>query len=146
MLLAVVIVGIYVWVLFFISRPNWTIACVLTWAFGWIYGELDIYSYWIYSVLGPTSNRFVGWIYDESNVNSTSDLIVDIFLVNIILGVKYPALAVAIIIPSQVFVWLALLIRPSYNPYIPTTGDNFDLLSMLHCSIPKATNALMHAV
>jgi hypothetical protein len=74
-----------IWVMFFISRPNWTIACALTWAFGWIYSELDIDCYWIYSVLDPTSNRFLGWIYDE-NVNSTSDLIADKFLVDIILG------------------------------------------------------------
>jgi hypothetical protein len=53
---------------------------------------------------------------------------------------------VAIIIPSQIFVWLALLVPPSYNPYIQTTRDNFDLLSTLHRSILKATNALMHAV
>jgi hypothetical protein len=109
-LLAVVIVSlamlhaVSVWVLFFISRPNWTIACILTWAFGWIYNELDIDSDWIYSVLDPTSNRFVGWIYDELNVNSTSNRIADIFLADIILGVKYAALAVAIIIPTQVFV------------------------------------------
>ncbi len=63
-----------------------------------------------------------------------------------ILGIKYAALAVAIIILSQICVWLALLICLPYNPYIQTTRDNFDLLSMLHHSILKATNALMHAV
>ncbi len=86
MLLAVAIVllailhAISVWVLFFILRPNWTIPCVLTWAFGWIYSELNIDSYWIYSVLDPTSIHFVGWIYDELNVHSTSGPIADIFL------------------------------------------------------------------
>jgi hypothetical protein len=151
-LLAVVIISlavlhaISVWVLFFILRPNWIIACILTWAFGWIYSELDIDSYWIYSELDPTSSHFVGWIYDELNVNSTSDPIADIFLADIILGIKYAALAMAIIIPSQILTWLALLICQSYNPYIQTTRDNFDLLSTLHRSILKATNALVHAV
>jgi hypothetical protein len=81
--------AVSVWVLFFISRPNWTIACVLTWAFGWIYNELNI----------------------------NSDRIADTFSADTIVGVKYAALAVAIIIPSQMVVRLALLIRPSYNPY-----------------------------
>lgn len=81
--------AVSVWVLFFISRPNWTIACVLTWAFGWIYDEL----------------------------NKNSDRIAGTFSADTILGVKYAAIAVAIIIPIQMIIRLALLFRPSYNPY-----------------------------
>ncbi|KAL3811464.1 hypothetical protein ACHAXA_004761 [Cyclostephanos tholiformis] len=110
--------AVSVWVLFVISRPNWTIACVLTWAFGWIYHELNI----------------------------NSDRIVDTFSADTIVGVKYAALAVAIIIPSQIVVRLALLIRPYYNPYIQTTRDNFEVLSSMHRSILDATNTLVRAI
>lgn len=37
----VVLHTILVWVVFNIPRPNWTIACVLAWAFGWIYYEFQ---------------------------------------------------------------------------------------------------------
>ncbi len=80
---------ISVWVLFFIPRPNWTIACVLAWAFGWVYDEL----------------------------NKNSDWIAGTFLADTILSVKYAAIASAIIICLQKVLWLALLICPAYNPY-----------------------------
>jgi hypothetical protein len=82
--------AISVWVLFNIPRPNWTIACVLSWAFGWIYYELQ-----------------------EPN-----DLIKETFAADIISGVAYAAIAVAVgIIPLQMLIRLSLLIRPSWNPY-----------------------------
>ena len=81
--------AISVWVLFFIQRPNWTIACVLAWAFGWIYDEL----------------------------NKNSDRIAGTFSADTILGVKYAAISVVVIICSQMVLRLALLTRPAYNPY-----------------------------
>ena len=93
--LAVAIVSLAVlhavslWVVFFLTRPNWTIACVLAWAFGYIYVEL--------------------------NVNS--DRVIDIFGADIVIGVKYAAISVVAIILVQLVVRLALLIHPSYNPY-----------------------------
>jgi hypothetical protein len=93
--LAVAIVSLAVlhavslWVVFFLTRPNWTIACVLAWAFGYIYVEL--------------------------NVNS--DRIIDTFGADIIIGVKYAAISVVAIIGIQMVVRLALLLHPSFNPY-----------------------------
>ena len=93
--LAVAIVSLAVlhavslWVVFFLTRPNWTIACVLAWAFGYIYVEL--------------------------NVNS--DRVIDTFGADIIIGVKYAAISVVAIIGIQMVVRLALLLHPSYNPY-----------------------------
>jgi hypothetical protein len=81
--------AVSVWVLFFIARPNWTIACVLAWAFGWIYDEL----------------------------NKNSDRIAVTFSADTILGVKYAAISVLVIIGAQIVLRLGLLIRPAYNPY-----------------------------
>jgi len=81
--------AISVWVLFYIPRPNWTMACVLTWAFGWIYAELG----------NPT------------------DLITSTFAEETINGVRYAAIAVSFIILFQVGVRLGLLLKPSCNPY-----------------------------
>jgi benzodiazapine receptor len=82
--------AISVWVLFNIPRPNWTIACVLSWAFGWIYYELQ----------------------------DPNELIVDTFVTDIISAVAYAAFAVgAVIIPAQILVRLILLARPTWNPY-----------------------------
>jgi hypothetical protein len=139
--------AVSVWVLFFISRPNWTIACVLTWAFGWIYNELNINSDRIATDSDPNSNGFVSWIYNEFNlIDSDSSPITDTFSADTIVGVKYAALAVAIIIPSQMVVRLVLLIRPSYNPYIQTTRDNVVVLEEIQRSILDATKALMRTM
>ena len=81
--------AVSVWVLFNIPRPNWTMACVLSWAFAWIYEEL----------------------------NEPQQLIQDSFSPDTIRGVQYAAIAVSFIILFQVVIRLALLIRPSYNPY-----------------------------
>lgn len=82
--------AISVWVLFKVQRPNWTIACVLSWAFGFIYHELG----------------------------SPNALISNTFAVDTINGVRYAALAVGgIIIPLQVIFRLALLTKPKFNPY-----------------------------
>ena len=82
--------AISVWVLFNIPRPNWTIAGVLSWAFGWIYYELQ----------------------------DPNQLIIDTFAPDIISGVAYAAFAVgAVIIPAQMVVRLLLLARPKWNPY-----------------------------
>ncbi|KAL3803533.1 hypothetical protein HJC23_014081 [Cyclotella cryptica] len=82
--------AISVWVLFNIPRPNWTIACVLSWAFGWIYYELQ----------------------DPNN------LIQETFSTDAINGVALAAIAVGVgVIPLQLVVRLGLLLRPSYNPY-----------------------------
>lgn len=82
--------AISVWVIFNIPRPNWTIACVLAWAFGWIYYELQ----------------------DPNN------LIKDTFSTDIIDGVAFASIAVgAGVIPLQIIIRLGLLLRPSYNPY-----------------------------
>ncbi len=84
-----VLYAVSVWILFFIQRPNWTIACVLAWAFGWIYNDL----------------------------NKNSDRIAGTFSADTILGVKYAAISVVVIICSQMVLRLALLTRPAYNPY-----------------------------
>jgi len=81
--------AISVWSLFNIPRPNWTIACVLSWAFAWIYVELG---------------------NDIEKITST-------FAPDIIGGVRYAAIAVCFIILFQVVLRLVLLVRPSYNPY-----------------------------
>lgn len=82
--------AISVWVLFNIPRPNWTIAGVLSWAFGWIYFELK----------------------------DPNQLITDTFSQDIITGVSYAAFAVGtVIIPAQVAVRLLLLARSKWNPY-----------------------------
>ena len=84
-----VLYAVSVWVLFFIQRPNWTIACVLAWAFGWIYDDL----------------------------NKNSDWIAGTFSADTILTVKYAAISVVVIICSQMVLRLTLLTRPAYNPY-----------------------------
>ena len=82
--------AISVWVIFNIPRPNWTIAGVLSWAFGWIYYELQ----------------------DPNN------LITETFSADIINGVAFASVAVgAGVIPLQIVTRLGLLLRPSYNPY-----------------------------
>jgi hypothetical protein len=82
--------AISVWVLFHITRPNWTIACVLSWAFGYIYHELG----------------------------TPNDLILNTFGAETINGVRYAALAVGgMIIPLQVVIRLGLLVNPKFNPY-----------------------------
>lgn len=75
--------------LFNISRPNWTIAGVFSWAFGFIYKELQ----------------------------NPNELIMTTFAPDIISGVAYTAVAVSFIIVTQVVIRLGLLIRPTYNPY-----------------------------
>jgi len=81
--------AISVWVLFYIPRPNWTMACVLSWAFGWIYAELG----------------------------NPNELITSTFAVGTTGGVRYAAIAVSFIILFQVVVRLGLLLKPSCNPY-----------------------------
>ena len=82
--------AISVWVLFNIPRPNWTIAGVLSWAFGWIYYELQ----------------------------NPNELITSTFVPDIINAVAYAAFAVGVaIIPAQIVVRLILLARPKWNPY-----------------------------
>lgn len=68
--------AISVWVLFGIRNPNYTISCVLAWANGWIYAELQ----------------------------QPKDQIVNRFTPDIINGVSYAALAVCIIVLTQVVV------------------------------------------
>lgn len=87
--------AISVWVLFNIPRPNWTIAGVLSWAFGWIYSELG-----------------------EPNQKIT-----DLFSLDTINGVRYAAIAVVVVILSQMVLRLVLLVRPSYNPYKKANSD-----------------------
>jgi hypothetical protein len=81
--------AVSVWVLFKITRPNWTIACVLSWAFGWIYQELG----------------------------NPLDKITNTFVMQTVGGVRYAAIAVCFIIMVQIIVRLCLLARPSLNPY-----------------------------
>jgi len=94
-LLAVAIVSlavlhaVSVWVLYKIARPNWTIACVLSWAFGWIYVELK----------------------------SPIDSVTNTFAQQTIGGVGYAAITVCFIIIFQIIVRLGLLARPEWNPY-----------------------------
>lgn len=88
--------AISVWVLFYVSRPNWTIACVLSWAFGWIYKELG----------------------------DPNDLISNTFAVDTINGVGYAAIAVTVIILLQVVIRLVFLAIPSWNPYKKGNNEN----------------------
>lgn len=81
--------AISVWVLFNIPRPNWTIAIVLSWAFGWIYAELG------------NPNEKITSTFSEDTIG----------------GVRYAAVAVVVVILTQVVVRLGLLCRPSWNPY-----------------------------
>lgn len=81
--------AVSVWVLFMVERPNWTIACVLSWAFGWIYAELG------------SPNEKIEGTFSEQTID----------------GVRYAAIAVAVIIALQIVVRLGLLVRPSWNPY-----------------------------
>lgn len=87
--------AVSVWVLFNIPRPNWTMACVLAWAFGWIYAEL-----------GSPNEKITGTFAEET-----------------IWGVRYAAIAVCFIILFQLALRLALLVRPSYNPYKKVDED-----------------------
>jgi benzodiazapine receptor len=66
--------AVSVWVCFALKRPNYTIAGVLAWANGWIYAELQ----------------------------EPRDQIVALFASQTISGVSYAALAVSIIISSQI--------------------------------------------
>lgn len=68
--------AISVWHLFGYKRPNYTIPCVLVWANGWIYGELQ----------------------------DPKQLIIDTFDESIIAGVAYAAFSVAMIITIQIVV------------------------------------------
>lgn len=89
--------AISVWVLFFPERPNWTIACVLGWAFGYIYHELA----------------------------NPLNLIIATFSQETINGVRYAAFAVgAIIIPTQIAIRLVMLARPQFNPYRVTIVES----------------------
>jgi len=88
--------AISVWVIYNIPRPQWTMACVLSWAFGWIYVELG-----------------------EPN-----ELITDTFHEDIINGVRYAAVAVAFIILIQMVIRLGLLVRPAWNPYKKVASDD----------------------
>lgn len=81
--------AISVWVVFYIPRPNWTIACVLSWAFGWIYNELG----------------------------EPLELITNTFSPDTINGVRYAAISVVCVIGIQMVVRLGLLLVPSWNPY-----------------------------
>ncbi|KAL7535377.1 hypothetical protein ACHAXR_006457 [Thalassiosira sp. AJA248-18] len=81
--------AISVWASFNIPRPQWTLSCVLAWAFGWIYEELG----------------------------NPNELIKDTFAVDTINGVRYAAIAVCFIILFQLVIRLGLLLRPSWNPY-----------------------------
>jgi len=88
--------AISVWVIFYLSMPNWTIACVLSWAFWWIYAELG----------------------------SPNELITGTFVEETINGVRYAAITVAFIILFQVVVRLGFLFKPSCNPYKKVNEDN----------------------
>mmetsp|Transcript_2395 Transcript_2395/g.3161 ORF Transcript_2395/g.3161 Transcript_2395/m.3161 type:complete len:305 (-) Transcript_2395:83-997(-) len=68
--------AVSVWVLFNIEKPNYTIACVLSWANGWIYAELQ----------------------------TPANLIQQTFSEDTIKGVAYAALAVCFIILAQLVV------------------------------------------
>lgn len=88
--------AVSVWVLFNIPRPNWTVACVLAWAFGWIYNELS----------DPLA------------------LITETFSTDTILGVQNAAIAVVVVICSQMVVRLGMLFLPSWNGYRKVECDN----------------------
>merc|ERR1712087_174988 len=77
--------AVSVWALFNVPRPNWTIACVLAWAFGWIYNELS----------------------------DPLELITDTFSADTIIGVQNASIAVAVVICSQLVVRLGLQTRTS---------------------------------
>jgi len=81
--------AISVWAVFYIPRPNWTIACVLSWAFGWIYNELG----------------------------EPLELITNTFSADTINGVRYAAISVVCVIVIQMAVRLGLLLVTSWNPY-----------------------------
>ncbi|KAL9180582.1 hypothetical protein ACHAXT_011035 [Thalassiosira profunda] len=81
--------AISVWVLFQIRRPNWTIAGVLSWAFGYIYVELG----------------------------NPNEKITSTFAQQTIDGVRYAAIAVSFIIVAQFVLRLVMLARPKWNPY-----------------------------
>jgi len=81
--------AISVWVLFHIHRPNWTIACVLSWAFGWMYAELG------------SPNELIMSTFTEATIN----------------GVRYAAVTVSFIILFQVAIRAGLLLKSSCNPY-----------------------------
>jgi len=108
--------AISVWVLFNIPRPNWTIACVLSWALGWIYYELQ----------------------------DPLDMIKDTFSADTISGVAYAAVAVAAgIIPLQILIRLLLLVRPSWNPYkSAAVVDNADEEQSLKESLKEQDDEL----
>merc|ERR1712154_231172 len=74
--------AISVWHLFGYKRPNYTIPCVLVWANGWIYAELQ----------------------------NPKQLIVDTFDQSIISAVAYSAFSVAMVILTQVVVRVGFLI------------------------------------
>mmetsp|Transcript_10882 Transcript_10882/g.17218 ORF Transcript_10882/g.17218 Transcript_10882/m.17218 type:complete len:315 (-) Transcript_10882:328-1272(-) len=88
--------AISVWVVFYIPRPNWTIACVLSWAFGWIYNELG----------------------------EPLELITNSFSADTINGVRYAAISVVCVIGIQMVVRLGLLLVPSWNPYRKVANEN----------------------
>ena len=79
--------AVSVWVIFNIPKPLWTIACVLSWAFGWIYVELQ----------------------------DPNDLIWATFSQDIIKGVGYAAIAVSFIILFQIVIRILLFARQSYS-------------------------------
>ncbi|KAL7437283.1 hypothetical protein ACHAXH_005683 [Discostella pseudostelligera] len=81
--------AVSVWVLFNIPRPNWTMACVLSWAFGWIYVELQ----------DPIEK--ITTTFDPDTIG----------------GVKYAAITVSFIIIAQIVIRLVLLAISSCNPY-----------------------------
>lgn len=87
--------AISVWVIYNIPRPQWTMACVLSWAFGWIYVELG----------------------------NPNEKITDTFHVDTINGVRYAAVTVSFIILFQIVIRLGLLFRPSWNPYKKVNSD-----------------------
>lgn len=88
--------AISVWVVFNIPRPQWTIACVLMWAFGWIFEEL-----------GSPNEKITGTFSEDT-----------------IMGVRYAAIAVVVVIGTQIVVRLGLLLRPSWNPYGKASDDD----------------------
>lgn len=81
--------AISVWVIFYLRRPNWTMACVLSWAFGWIFAELG------------NPNELITSTFAEDTIN----------------GVRYASIAVSVIILLQIIFRLGLLLNPSFNPY-----------------------------
>lgn len=78
--------AVSVWVLFYLPRPNWTMACVLSWAFGWISAELG----------------------------SPNELITSTFAEDTINGVRHAAHVVSLIVLLQVAVCLGILCKALY--------------------------------